>query len=375
MIHITDKPQCCGCNACVQACPKQCIQMYEDDEGFLYPRVDTTRCIDCGKCEKVCPVINQAAPQRPLKVYAAIHPDEAVRHQSSSGGIFTLLAEQTIKDGGVVFGARFDDEWQVVHDYTDTLAGLSAFRGSKYVQSRIGNTYRQAEDFLKQGRKVLFTGTPCQIAGLKRYLHKEYDNLLAVEVICHGAPSPLIWKKHLQEVSQGERITNINFRDKVSGWKTYSITVQGNQGNIHQTPYPKDSFMRGFLSDIYLRPSCYACPAKSGKSGADITLGDFWGIDKISPSIDDNNGCSLVMTISPTALTYCQQAKLLSEASYEQALSYNPSIEHSVSIPTNRKFFFYLIKKGRNLHKAINAYFSTSLLNRTRRLFFRKIHL
>lgn len=374
MIHITDKSLCCGCNACVQACPKQCIQMHEDDEGFLYPRVDTTHCIDCGKCEKVCPVINQGAPHRPLRVYAAIHPDEAVRHQSSSGGIFTLLAEQTIKDGGVVFGARFDDEWQVVHDYTDTLAGLSAFRGSKYVQSRIGNTYRQAEDFLKQGRKVLFTGTPCQIAGLKHYLHKEYDNLLPVEVICHGAPSPLIWKKYLQEVSQGERITNINFRDKISGWKTYSITIQGDQGNIYQTPYPQDSFMRGFLSDIYLRPSCYACPAKSGKSGADITLGDFWGIDKINPSIDDNNGCSLVMTISPTALTYCQQAKLLSEASYEQALSYNPSIEHSVSIPTNRKFFFYLIKKGRNLHKAINAYFSTSLLNRTRRLFFRKIH-
>lgn len=375
MITITNKSKCCGCNACVQACPKQCIEMHEDDEGFLYPRVDTTRCIDCGKCEKVCPVINQAEPHQPINVYAAINPDEEIRCQSSSGGIFTLLAEQTIKEGGVVFGARFDESWQVTHDYTESIEGIAPLRGSKYVQSRIGDTYLKAEAFLKQGRKVLFTGTPCQIAGLKHYLHKEYDNLLTIEVICHGTPSPLIWKRYLHEVSQGEKVTNVNFRDKVSGWKTYSITIQGNKGNIHQTPYPQDPFMRGFLSDIYLRPSCYACPAKSGKSGADITLGDFWGIDKTSPSIDDNKGCSLVMAISSTGLTHCQQATLLSEASYEQALSYNPSIEHSVSIPTNRKFFFYLIKKGRNLHKAINTCFSASLPNRIRRLFFRKIHL
>ena len=205
MITITDKSKCCGCNACVQACPKQCIEMHEDDEGFLYPRVDTTRCIDCGKCEKVCPVINQAEPHRPIKVYAAINPDEEIRRQSSSGGIFTLLAEQTIKEGGVVFGARFDESWQVTHDYTESIEGLASLRGSKYVQSCIGDTFLKAEAFLKQGRKVLFTGTPCQISGLKKYLHKEYENLLTVDFVCHGVPSPLIWQKYLSETLENFR--------------------------------------------------------------------------------------------------------------------------------------------------------------------------
>ncbi|MCS2450406.1 Coenzyme F420 hydrogenase/dehydrogenase, beta subunit C-terminal domain [Bacteroides thetaiotaomicron] len=174
--------------------------MHEDEEGFLYPLIDMSFCIECGLCENVCPVINQSEVCSPLKVYAAKNPNEQIRLSSSSGGIFTMLAEQILKENGIVFGARFDEKWEVEHDYADTLDGIAAFRGSKYVQSRIGDSYQRVEDFLRKGRKVLFSGTPCQVAGLKRFLHnKEYDNLLTVDVICHGVPSPLIWRKYLEE--------------------------------------------------------------------------------------------------------------------------------------------------------------------------------
>lgn len=199
MIHITNRQDCCGCAACAQRCPKQCISMKEDAEGFLYPTVDTEVCIDCGLCEKVCPELNSGRERQPQKVYAAINKDEKIRLGSSSGGVFTALAEQTIDEGGVVFGARFDENWEVVHAYTETKEGLTAFRGSKYVQSRIGNAYKDAERFLRNGRKVLFTGTPCLVMGLKLYLGRDYDNLLTVDFLCHGVPSPKAWRLYLKE--------------------------------------------------------------------------------------------------------------------------------------------------------------------------------
>lgn len=244
MIEIKDKSQCCGCNACVQRCPKQCIAMCEDEEGFLYPEVDEAICIDCGLCENVCPVINQADARIPLQVYAAKNTDEKIRMHSSSGGVFSILAEQTIKQGGVVFGARFDENWEVKHDYTETIDGVSVFRGSKYVQSKTGDTFKQAEQFLKQNRKVLFSGTPCQIVALKRYLKKEYENLLLVDFICHGVPSPGVWRKYLKQVialtcdkntvsshlklllsERNALVEGISFRDKRLGWQKYSFSL------------------------------------------------------------------------------------------------------------------------------------------------------
>ena len=168
MIKIIDKEQCCGCSACLHICPKHSITFKEDKEGFLYPHVNTETCIDCGLCERVCPVLNQNEERIPEKVYAAKHEDDEIRMKSSSGGIFTLLADQILDEGGVVFGARFNDKWEVIHDYTETKEGLAPFRGSKYVQSYIGDSYKIAETFLKSGRKVMFTGTPCQIAGYKK---------------------------------------------------------------------------------------------------------------------------------------------------------------------------------------------------------------
>lgn len=319
MIQIKDKKDCCGCSACVQKCPKQCISLKEDTEGFLYPVVDNEACIDCGLCEKVCPVLHQGEPHKPLKVYAAKNRDEEIRRQSSSGGIFTLLAEKVIQEGGVVFGARFDEHWEVRHDYTETIEGLAAFRGSKYVQSRMEDNYGKAEQFLKQGSKVLFSGTPCQVAGLKRFLRKEYENLLTVDFVCHGVPSPGVWRTYLKETvarmcdknsvstdpisMENAHVESISFRDKSSGWKKYSFSLTlsaTTRSGVKNTVslcelFPQNPFMKGFLADLYLRPSCYACVAKSGKSDSDITIGDLWGAPAIIGNDDDDRGTSLVL--------------------------------------------------------------------------------
>lgn len=367
MISITQKQDCCGCNACAQICPKQCITMQEDDEGFLYPRVDTENCIDCHLCEKICPVSNHGTERKPLKVYAAINKDEEVRKQSSSGGIFTALAEQVIKQGGVVFGARFDERWQVKHDYTETMEGLAAFRGSKYVQSRIGNTYQEAEQFLKVGRKVLFSGTPCQIAGLRNYLRKEYDNLLAIDFICHGVPSPMVWRRYLKEevARQCDRknsvlshpiheedvlVEGISFRDKTMGWKKFSFaltlsTTNGSGDKIQFcscSPMTKNEYLRGFMSNVYLRPSCYSCAFKCLKSKSDITLGDFWNIRLYNKHLDDNQGLSLMLLNNSRGL--CLANAIRSEVAFYSIPNYdinsNFALMNSV-VASNKRSCFY----------------------------------
>lgn len=365
MITIRDKKDCCGCHACATICAKHCITMESDKEGFLYPVVDKDACTDCGLCEKVCPVINQSEPRKPLKVYAAKNKNEEIRRQSSSGGIFTLLAEKVIAEGGVVFGARFDENWDVIHSWTDTLEGIAAFRGSKYVQSTIGDTYREAREFLKQGRKVLFSGTPCQIAGLKKYLRKDYDNLLTVDVVCHGVPSPLVWRTYLDETREQLRakrgvgknsvpssmdelpvITGISFRDKTNGWKKYGFRLryaasQAAENTVFASaikkekellqPFSKNIFMQGFLANLYLRPSCYACAARSGKSDSDISIADFWGVQKYYPEFDDDKGIGLILVNSHNAYAIYSAINAENiEVAYEQGLKGNKCLEHSV---------------------------------------------
>ena len=229
MIEVKNKKDCCGCHACSAICAKHCITMKSDEEGFLYPIVDKDACTNCGLCEKVCPMLNQSEPSPPLKVYAGKNKDEEIRCQSSSGGIFTLLAEKVIGEGGVVFGAKFDKNWDVVHSWTDTLEGIAVFRGSKFVQSTIGEAYLDIKHFLKQGRKVLFSGTPCQITGLKKFLRKDYNNLLTVEVVCHGVASPRIWNEYLKSL-QLKNIGAISHKDKSSGWRGYSFSIKNTEG-------------------------------------------------------------------------------------------------------------------------------------------------
>lgn len=361
MIQIEENSDCCGCNACTQICPKQCINMIEDREGFLYPSVVVTRCIECGLCEKVCPVINQKLPAKPMAVYAAKNKDEQIRLDSSSGGLFTLIAESVINDGGVVFGAKFNENWEVVHDFSETIEGLVPFRKSKYVQSTIGDSYKKVRSFLKEGRTVLFTGVPCQIAGLKLFLRKEYENLLTVDIVCHGVPSPLVWRKYLKEslftlkadkYTSAIKITDINFRNKDNGWKSYHFTLTGLSGTKQiklDEPFNKNIFMRGFLQNLYLRPSCYKCPSKSFKSSSDITLGDFWGISNHLPEIDDDKGVSLLSINSKKGEFIYSQLELSSiQTAYNVALVGNPSLETSVNSSKKRETFY-----DRNLDSVI----------------------
>ena len=342
MIDIKEKTQCCGCASCVQRCPKQCISLKEDTEGFLYPVVDKENCIDCGLCERVCPILHRNKARTPLKVYAAKHMSEEIRMKSSSGGIFTLLAEQILNEGGVVFGARFDESWDVIHDYTETKDGLKSFRGSKYVQSRISYTFKKVESFLKDGRMVMFTATPCQIAGLKSFLRKEYDNLLAVDIVCHGVPSPLVWREYLQYTKKKEEITSINFRDKTESWKEYRMNIKGKNNLIVKESFFYNIYMRGFLKDLYLRPSCYNCSFKSNRSDSDITLGDFWGINHHMPDFDDDKGVSLVLLQSQKGIEYYNSvAPNHIETEYNIALAGNPAIEQSAKCNLKYRKLFW----------------------------------
>ena len=311
MIQIRDKSKCCGCAACVQRCPKQCISFKKDSEGFLYPEADASLCIECRLCEKVCPILQEPHSHIPKQCYAAINPNEDVRKNSSSGGIFTAIATTVLSEGGVVFGARFDTDWSVIHDHTETLEGLAAFQGSKYLQSRVGNTYQQAEKFLKEGRKVLFSGTPCQISGLHHFLRKEYSNLLTVDFICHGVPSPSVWQQYLLETKKQhsiEQITNISFRNKSNGWKKYRFTIEWINHKKEKNIFSEFSYQNiyhltssTFSNSLITSSPVFACLAASSKLlvllSKQITLAQ-------------SSMCDIVLTASACVITFFFKAFL-----------------------------------------------------------------
>lgn len=380
LIENNGNQVCCGCTACKTVCPKQCITMAEDAEGFLYPKVDASLCIDCQACVRVCPFHNPSKEEKPQSVYAALNKNEEIRRDSSSGGVFTILAEKVIKDGGIVFGARFADDWQVEIVPTETVEGLAAFRGSKYLQAQMGSSLALAKKYLQEGRKVLFSGTPCQIAGLRHYLRKDYDNLLAVDFVCHGVPSPKVWKMYLDEVSEaGQRaISDIKFRDKPQGWKRFNFTLSYNESDKSYTisSYNGDNhYMRAFLSDMILRPSCYNCQAKCGRSKSDITIADYWGIDQVHPNMDDDKGTSLLIVHTEKgrqALDFSQTT--YTESTYEDAFRFNPAIEKSALPHPKRADFFNKLDSTKDLIKLIDKELRTSTKQRVRNFYHRCRH-
>ncbi|MBR1543181.1 MAG: Coenzyme F420 hydrogenase/dehydrogenase, beta subunit C-terminal domain [Bacteroidaceae bacterium] len=357
MICIKDKKLCCGCMACGQACPKQCISLNGDEEGFWYPYVDAELCIDCGLCEKVCPVLHPFQSNRPLSTLAAVNPNEAIRANSSSGGVFTLLAEEVVSRGGVVFGAAYDSDWMVSITSAQTIGELDKFRGSKYLQAKVGNTYRDCKAFLDTGIYVLFSGTPCQISGLKHYLRKDYDNLITVDIVCHGVPSPGVWKQYLAEVSDaGKRaIRDVKFRDKRDGWRKFNFVIDYSEGSeeyVMASEHDKNPYMRAFLSDLILRPSCYECPAKCGRGSADITLADFWGAEHFIQ--DDDKGVSLVMLNTNKGTRLFQSCSILpTSVDYDEVSKYNSAIFNSCSPHPKRAEFFASFVKGDGVNDLI----------------------
>ena len=357
MIKITDKQNCCACSACASICPKQCISMVADSEGFLYPEVNEEDCIDCGLCEKVCNELHPFPEREPLQVLAAINNDEEIRQNSSSGGMFFLLAEKVIKDGGVVFGARFDEHWQVLIDYSETMDEVKAFMGSKYVQARIANAYKDVKRFLADGRKVLFSGTPCQVAGLHQFLRKKYGNLITIDFICHGTPSPKVWELYLKEVIKvGRNLNSVEFRNKSNGWKNFGFKLEYNKEDSSVSmlmPFHENPYMKAFLRDIILRPSCYDCKAKSCRSQSDITIADFWGISSVYPEMDDDKGTSLVFLNSEKASSLIDFSRVKSAfTTYETIKPLNPACYRSPIVHPKRQEFFDKLD-NQNLFKLI----------------------
>ncbi len=326
--------------------------MIADDEGFQYPVVNSQDCINCGSCEIVCPVIHKQQPdkRKQTTAFAAINHNEEIRLQSSSGGIFTVIAEYIINQNGVVFGGAFSDNFKAVeHICVDNTDDLRKLRGSKYVQSKIGDTYKQAKAVLDNGRIVLFTGTPCQIAGLYTYLQKPYDNLYTQDIICHGVPSPMVWQKYVEdhEKKAGAATRRMFFRYKKYGWKTFSVLFEFSNSTAYVKKLHDDPYMKAFLSNLCLRPSCYDCSFKSVQRQADITLADFWGVWDVEPDMYDDKGTSAVLIHS------AKGAKIIDELSsqlicknvdLDSVVSNNPAIRESVKLTNSRKKFFKLIK-------------------------------
>ena len=332
MIAIKDKSKCSGCHSCMNICPKNCIEMKVDEEGFWYPEVDKEKCIECGICKKSCPILNDMSIQNNPKAYACYNKNEEIRKESSSGGIFTLLASYTIDNDGIVFGAAFNQNFEVEHIEVTNEQDLSKLRGSKYVQSKLGNTYLKIKNYLNQGKLVYFSGTPCQIDGLLCFLCKKYDNL-----ICHGVPSPKVWKHYLKQFSL-EKNASILFRDKSTGWDSYSFTIK--QKNKFTQFSSNNEYMKVFLKDLCLRPSCYNCHSKSLHRNSDITLADFWGIKDVCPEMYDNKGTSLVFINSKKGKQLFN--KIIKDIKYQEVninevSKYNPSSFKSANIPEKRE--------------------------------------
>ena len=293
---------CTGCSACANICPVKCIDMSADEHGFLYPQINHELCIQCGACDKVCQegLKKRVEDSIPL-AYAAYAKDYMSRMSSSSGGLFGLLAEAVLESGGVVAGAAMsDDGYYIEHVLIAKAEQLSMLRGSKYVQSRLNDSFSKIKEFLKDGKKVLFSGTPCQVDGLKAFLDKDYENLLCVDTVCHGVPSEMIWKKYCKEVekSTGSKITRVNFRHKKYSWERLKESMAHEGGRTIYRAKKQDPYLRLFLKNYGLRPSCYNCCHKGLNRNSDITLADFWGIGKVVPSFSDGKGVSLVLVHS-----------------------------------------------------------------------------
>lgn len=351
MIALIDKINCCGCEACVQACALNCITMEVDREGFWYPVVNGTICVNCGACDSACPMLNPKEKPEDISVYAARCVDVGLRQASSSGGVFSLLAEKVLEAGGTLFGAAFGGDFSVFHTMVRKTEELEILRGSKYVQSRIGNTYQQAEQFLKTGNPVLFTGTSCQVAGLKAYLGKEYDKLYTVDILCHGVPSPAVWEKYLQEqeIKNGSKIQDVSFRNKAHGWHRFSMRVQFENEKIYNKIHHDDAFMKLFLENICLRPSCYDCKFRESRSGSDLTIGDAWGIETWMPEMDDDRGTSVVVVNTEKGrqlLAEIQPEAEVCQVDIQRALNSNAVYHKSVKPHPKRDQFFAALEKG-----------------------------
>lgn len=360
MMRIENKENCTGCGACFNICPQNVISINWDNYGFYKPSIDSEGCINCGLCEKICPLGKTFTQDVEPKVFAIQNKDKEILYKCASGGAFALLSKQIIEQGGVVYGVIYDAEMKVCHSKTETIDGLDKMYSSKYVQSNTKNTFQQAKDDLKQGRFVLYSGTPCQIAGLKSFLQHDYDNLLTADLVCHGTPSPKIFeiykKEFMQKRSSDECLLNIDFRSKIQGWSPSLVTTTTTTTTTHAS---KDDFMQAFLSNLSINNSCLHCKFNKLPRVADLSLGDFWGVDSYDKSMNDNKGLSIVLINSSKGKHWFNKIK--SQAKYRElpieiVVKHNPNICGSSKPHPQRDEFFTDIKKGITLKSCVKKY-------------------
>lgn len=290
------KEQCCGCGACADICRTGAVRMVRDREGFAYPRIEKTMCVNCGRCQQVCPMRDRTEETREHQYYGARARDESVRYSSSSGGVFSVFAHRIFSRGGAVFGAGYDDCMKVAHRMAENEDQLEGIKRTKYVQSDMSGIYSRIESRLKEGRHVLFSGTPCQAHALRLFLQKTWENLVIADLVCYGVPSPGIWEDYVAylERIRGGKMTEFSFRDKRNRdhGRMRSYVIDGKE---YAGPHGKDAYCLMYFRNYILRPSCHQCPYCSTDRGSDITIGDFWGIEKVKPEMDDGMGTSLVI--------------------------------------------------------------------------------
>lgn len=351
MITISDKAKCCGCCACVDVCPQKAITLNTDIEGFWYPEIDQVKCIDCGLCDKICPELHAHELKKndypePKRVIAAINKNMVVRWDSTSGGIFSALADAMYEQEGYVSGAIYNDDFSVRNYISDNPDDLARLRSSKYLQSKAEGLYGEIRNLLKNGKKVLACGTPCQMTALRSFLQKDYENLLIVDFICRGVNSPKVYRKYLDSLERkyGGKVVYVKAKNKELGWRNLTRKVVFDNGQVYYGVSMQDDFRRGYHTNVYCRPSCYSCQYKGFPRMSDITIGDCWGIEKIDKNLDNNIGTSVILLNSKKGEEYFEKIKdslEYTETDLQKVLPGNPALVKPLFKPIiNRKQFF-----------------------------------
>lgn len=370
MAELVNHDICTGCSACVACCPRDAILMREDSEGFMMPTIDAEKCVDCGLCAKTCPVLSDHVRDESPTCYAAKSNDAELVRQSSSGGLFSVFAMDVQSRGGAVYGAAYVGEnLDVRHIRVDSPEDLAALRGSKYVYSETNTIYRSVKEDLKT-RPVLFSGTPCQIAGLKSYLKRDYDNLLTIEVICHGTPPARLFNELKREMADKHgKLAAISFRDKAEGWCSRAMTGWYASGEKIREKGKLNDYFKAFIAHLTLRHSCEACRFNDGKSGADVTLGDFWGVTNTIPDLNDNTGVSAVLLHSAEAKAIFERLDCYKrKVDLSDITPGNPSYQVPRTADKNRNAFMSMANK-RGIHIAKSCFIKESKASLLRRIY------
>lgn len=354
---LAEGSHCIGCLSCYNKCNVTAIRLFEDSDGFLYPKVDRNKCQHCMACQTVCPQDGLKISKNYVSAYYATAKDRQILNTSSSGGVFYYLAISILDKGGWVYGAKYSENYDTLyHVGTNNIKKIEQLQTSKYLQSNTDGIFIDVENKLKQGIPVLFSGTPCQIGALQKYLGKQYENLFLLDFICHGVPSPMVWKRYVNELSNGRKIKDVNFRDKRNGWRNCGLKIKWEDGEEYYKTLDQEPYFRVFLNDLSLRPSCYECQYKGNYRDSDLTIADYWGISAVQNEKDNLMGVSLVIIRSEKGKCLFEDIAdkymIFGKTDAEDALNYNESAYKCPEYKVKRDIFFNMIQNNESISKA-----------------------